>query len=203
MSALARAAEFFVAPAAARPVAAGAPPGAIVVLGPVRDALPVAATLGTLIAVWDPDVTHVLHARHAQGASRPAGRPATPAAHRLERWANDRGHVAAAYGRTVRVTLGEEPRHVSAETSRLAGGSEARLVTVLAGPRDPALDAFLVEQDGVVVVTRPDTDPDLLALTLAGLGPHAITVPALTGPARIAAAAGWLRRDLRRLAVPA
>jgi hypothetical protein len=207
VSALARAAGFFVAPAAERaePRTVAAPrPEAIAVLGPLRDALPVASTLGTLIAVWDPDVRHVVHARHEERAGRPVGdAPSTPAASRLARWASDRGHDAVAHGRTVRVALAPEARHVAAEVTRLAGASGRPVVTVVSGPREPALDAFLAEQDAIVVPTRAETDPDLLALTLTGLGPRAVAVPALTGPTRLIAAAGWLRRDLTALTVPA
>lgn len=200
MSALTRAAEFFVAPAGERAAAqpsALAAPGSTAVLGAARDAVPIAAAFGALVAVWDLGLPHVCVPEQHE---REAGPLATPAAARLARWASGRGHDAVARGRTVRVTLAADPRRASAEASRLAAATDARVVTVLAGPREPAFDELLAEQDRVVVVTRPDTDPDLLALTLAGLGSHAVAVPSLTGPARLLASAGWLRRDPATLA---
>ena len=63
------------------------------------------------------------------------------------------------------------------------------------GPRTPATDALLAEQDLVVLVVGPDAQPGLEALALAGLArcpaPVVVHRPLDSPGARPAAMAGW------------
>ena len=194
-----RAASVFVTPATASDGAVAPPRFAAraLVLGPARDAVPVAAALagglrereraaGALLVVW-PSV------------EAPRAALGTPAASRLVSGLQARGLDAVARGRLAWLALGrDEP----AMARRALAAVDVPAVVALTGPRSAATEALLAEQDHVVLVVPADADPRLVELARDGLAecglPLTVRGPLTAPGARVAALTGW-----GRLKVPA
>ncbi len=168
------------------------------VLGRADDAVPVAAALagglreqeraaGALLATWP-------------SAGPPRAALGTPAASRLAARLQARGLEAVARGRLAWLALGLDQLALAA---RAAAAVDVPTVIAVTGPRTAATDAFLADQDLVVLVVGADAEPELEALALAGLqhcsAPVVVRRPLDTPGARPAALAGWGRL---RLEVP-
>jgi hypothetical protein len=179
-SLLARAAAAFVEPAPAAVVpAAGALPRAAraLVLGRPADALPLAAGLAgelrareraaaALLVCWPCEPPHpVLAARPAQ---------------RLAARLDSRGLEAVARGRLAWLALSGPSGGAAAATVRAEAATDGPTVVAVTGPRCDALDALLDECDLVMVALRPDADPALAELALAGLA--ATRAPVIVWP---------------------
>ena len=189
--------------AARRSVAAApAAPAALGLLCAAEDARALGVAAATLLArraragcglacVWThPEPERQLEARC----------PGSRAARRLAAVLHARGLDALACGRAAVVALPAELAEAVAAAVRAgAAAGAAPAVLVLGGPRDRAFDGLLVEQDRVLLITRPGADAALAQLALAGLrslaAPSVAHAVALGPAARAAAAAG--------LAVPA
>jgi len=135
--------------------------------------------------------------------------PALPAARRLAGSLAGRGHDARAAGRLAIVRLPADATEAARQARRAsAAAGAAPTVLALGGPRVPAFDELLAEQDLVVVATASGTDPALARLALAGLESAAGRVCVCEVPparsARSLAAAGLtlLPSARRALAVP-
>jgi hypothetical protein len=168
------------------------------VFGRTAEAVPVAAALagglreqhraaGALIVAWP-------------SAAPPRATLGTPAASRLAARLQARGLDAVARGRLAWLALRSDELPLAA---RAAAGVDVPAVIALTGPRTPATDALLADQDLVVLVVGPDAQPGLEALALDGLAgcpaPVVVHRPLDTPAARPAAMAGWGRL---RLEVP-
>lgn len=121
--------------------------------------------------------------------------PAGRASRRLAATLAARGHDATTAGRLTVVRLATAPEEAAAEARRaFAAAADVPTVLALGGPRPPALDALLADQDLVVVATRPDDDPLMVDLVLSGLAERRVPAracPAPTSPlARVVATAG-------------
>lgn len=115
------------------------------------------------------------------GVEASAAGLALPAARRLAVRLEVRDVCAAARGRLVLVGLPADPEAARTVVERVAAtAGEAAVVTVVAGPRSPALDPLLGAQDRVLVVP-PEGDL------------HALGGLALDEAARVARAVGVLR----------
>jgi hypothetical protein len=146
------------------------PPG-VAVLSSAADAQPLGAAIGLALAsrrrapvvavcVWT--------------AGLPAGpvwrAPPTPAARRLATTLAARGHEARAGGRLAVIRLPPDPNAAALQARRaVAAAGSAPAVLALGGPRVPALDELLDDQDVIVVAIPTGTDPALARLALAGL----------------------------------
>jgi len=139
----------------------------------IHDARPTAATRDARL----PTATH---------DARP---PAAPAASRLAARLTARGLGATARGRLAWVALDDHPVAAAHAVRRVAASVDVPVVTVLAGPRSPVLEAVLREQDLVAVVTRDPGGP-LGRLAVATSEVPAVACAPLTGPARLLGAAG-------------
>jgi hypothetical protein len=176
---LGRAAEFFLAPAAAEPrVATAVVPPAVraVVLGARPDAVPLAAALAlslraagrtrtAVVAVWDADGLVALH----RGL---ASRPAAELAARLAA----RELAAVARGRLVWLQAPPEAAVAAEAVRRASGVVEGPLVTALTGARPAELDDLVAEHDLAIVVAAPETA--LARAALAGLDDRGIAATA-------------------------
>ncbi len=168
------------------------------VLGRPSEAVPVAAALagglreqhrapGALFVAWP-------------ATAPPRAALATPAASRLAARLQARGLDAVARGRLAWLALRPDELALAA---RAAAAVDVPVVVAVTGPRTPATDALLAEQDLVVLVVGPDAQPELETLALASLAdcaaPVLIRHPLDSPGARPAAMAGWGRL---RLEVP-
>jgi hypothetical protein len=192
-------------PACAVPAA----PDAVAVLTAAPDASALGAALGLALARRRRAPVVAVCVRSPGQSPWAAWRaPALPAARRLAAGLAARGHDARPAGRLAIVGLGGTDDDAALTARRaLAATGAAPTVLALGGPRAPAFDALLAEQDLVVVGIREDADPILTRLAIAGLDGAvracACEVPA-AHPARSFAAAGVaLLPSMRRaLAVP-
>jgi hypothetical protein len=210
-----RAAEWFVAPPAEEPRLGPQPtfdaqPMRAVVLGTADDAPPLAAALAgalravsrapaAVTAVWSP----------VPSEPHDPTPLALPASRRLAARLSARGLEASARGRLAWVALPSAPGEAAAAMRRVAVVDSA-VVVAFGGPRSPALDALLPEQD-LIVVVAPDPTGPLARSALAGLEREPGAVVAcrpLPRPARLVALAGMggarlldpsLRSVVRRL----
>ena len=171
--ALARAAAFFVAPAAAAdavatatvPIAARA-----VVLGAPPDAAPLAAALALALRAAD-RAPAALVASWSAGDAIARG-AATPAAARLAAALARRELAAVARGRLAWLPLPREPLEAAAAVRRAAALVDGPLVTALAGARPVELDDLVAEHDLAVVAADPETP--LARAALASLAARGI-----------------------------
>lgn len=122
-------------------------------------------------------------------ATHDARPPAAPAASRLAARLTARGLGATARGRLAWVALDDHPVAAAHAVRRVAASVDVPVVTVLAGPRSPVLEAVLREQDLVAVVTCDPGGP-LGRLAVATSEVPAVACAPLTGPARLLGAAG-------------
>jgi hypothetical protein len=223
LAVLDRAAGWFVAPPGDAPRPATAPavldhaPRALV-LGSAAGAPPVAAALAgalrarsgaaaAVAAVWSPRAgdghlpshvaehppSHVAEHPPSHVAEHPPSQLALPGARRLAARLSARGIGASARGRLAWVALPRDDRPAAAAAVQAGAAVDVPLAVALAGPRTPALDALLADQDLIVVVVD-DLDGPLgrLALaSLAGFGALTVASRPLRGPARLAALAGF------------
>ena len=168
------------------------------VFGHATEAVPVAAALagglreqqraaGALLVAWP-------------AAAPPRAALGTPAASRLAVRLQARGLDAVARGRLAWLALRSDELGLA---TRAAAAVDVPAVIAVTGPRTPATDALLAEQDLVVLVLGPDAQAGLEALALAGLAgcaaPVVVHRPLDSPGARPAAMAGWGRL---RLEVP-
>ena len=168
---LERAASAFVAPAAEPepepvPNAVASPPSfapRALVLGPARDAVPVAAALAGGLRERERAAGAVLVTWPAPEAPRPA--LGTPAASRLAANLKSRGLGAVARGRLAWLALGPEELGLA---RRALAAVDVPAVVGGHRPRTAASDALLAEQDQVVLVAAPESDPRLVELARAG-----------------------------------
>jgi hypothetical protein len=180
------------------------PAPAVAVLAPPADAPALAAALGlalarvhrapaALICLWDPRAT-----RSGWRA------PPMPAAARLTKTLNARGHEATAAGRLAVVRLSTSCEEAASQALRAsAAANPAPVVLALAGPRAAAFDELLGLQDLVVVAVAPASDPALARLAASGLD-RALTCPVPPAdPGRILAAAGLALLPSTRRAIAA
>jgi hypothetical protein len=170
---LARAAAFFVAPAAPADAAATAtvPVAArAVVLGAPPDAAPLAAALALALRAAD-RAPAALVASWSAGHAVARG-AATPAAARLAAALARRELVAVARGRLVWLPLPCEPIEAAAAVRRAAALVDGPLVTALAGARPAELDDLVAEHDLAVVAAEPGTP--LARAALASLSARGI-----------------------------
>ena len=114
-----------------------------------------------------------------------------PAASRLAARLQARGLDAVARGRLAWLAL---PADQLALAARAAAAVDVPAVIAVTGPRTPATDELLAEQDLVVLVVGSDAQPGLEALALAGLAgcaaPVVVHRPLDSPGARPAAMAG-------------
>jgi hypothetical protein len=170
-------------------------PDAVAVLTAAPDAPALGAAFGLALARRRRAPVVAVCVRNPGGSPWPPWRaPALPAARRLAAGLAARGHDARPAGRLALVRLGGTDDDAALAARRaLAATGAAPTVLALSGPRAPAFDALLTEQDLVVVGAREDADPILTRLAIAGLDgvvrACACEVPA-AHPARSLAAAG-------------
>ncbi len=189
---------------AARTSAAAPAPCGVAVLSSAHDALALGGAVGLAVARSVRAPVVVLCVWTDQPASWPAWRaPALPGATRMAQRLAARGHDARPTGRLaiVRLDDGACARRV------LAAAGAAPTVLAIGGPRTPAIDELLADQDLVVVGTRGESVAALTALTFAGL-PHparacACEVPAAHPGRSLAAAGVLLLPSVRRALAPA
>jgi hypothetical protein len=169
---------------------AAAVPGTVAVLCAAEDARAVGVAAAALLArraragcglacVWP----------GLEAPRRPELRAASGrAARRLAAALEGRGLAADPCGRAVVVALDRDPAAALAGAGRAAAvAADAPAVLVLGGPRPAAFDTLLAEQDRLLVLTRPATDPAVAGLALAGL-PDGGAAGALTRPVALGAA---------------
>jgi len=180
---LARAAAFFVAPAAPSDavVTATVPAAArAVVLGAPPDAAPLAAALALALRATD-GAPAALVASWGAGHAVARG-PATPAAARLAAALARRELPAVARGRLAWLALPGEPLEAAAVVRRAAALVDGPLVTALAGARPPELDDLVAEHDLAVVAAEPETP--LARAALASLSARGVDARACRPPRR-------------------
>jgi hypothetical protein len=201
---LARAAAFFVAPAAegAPARAATIPPAArAVVLGPAGEVVAAAAAVALglrerdaapagLVAIWRGDP--------------PAAGMATRAAARLSGRVGTDGLPARARGRLAWLSLPGEPSAAAGAVRRASALVAGPFVTALAGARPAELETLIAEHDIAVVVADPETALARAALAaLTARGVPAVAVPPVhRGLARTLALAGVAAPRLTALGTP-
>lgn len=144
--------------------------------------LSVAGATCAVVGVWP-----------AEAPAPPVLAPATRAARRHAARLCARGHDARATGRLVVVALAGDAAEAAAEGVRLGSAAgDAPVVVVIAGPREPCLDALLADQDPVVVAAA-EADP-VAPLATSSLGRSGVTARcvslAAAAPVRALAAAG-------------
>ena len=163
------------------PAVATAPPAVAVLCRP-GDAWVAGAVVGlagrgpAVVAAW------------GEGVRRPGARgPAARGARRVADLLAGRGHDAVATGRLVHVLLADP-----ADAARVAAAADpAPCVTVLAGPRDDAIDALLRAHDEVLVEADDDVaDLALTSLAQADVPARRLTLAGTSSTARALAAAG-------------
>lgn len=188
---LERAAEFFLAPAAAPAADTATLPPAVraVVLGSGSDAGPLAAAAAlsfragarapaAVVATWPGE------------AMRPSA--ATRAAALLARRLTTHDRPAVARGRLAWLALPEEPAAAAAAVRRASALVDGPLVTALGGARPPELESLVAEHDLAIVAAAPDTALARAAvarLTSSGV-PASACPPIRRGVARTLALAG-------------
>ena len=102
---------------------------------------------------------------------RLVARPAAPSARRRAAALVDRGLVAVASGRLVRVALAaDEAAAVVAVRDVAEALAEVPSVLAVGGPRGRELESLLGEQQALVLLTRPAADQALVQLASAELG---------------------------------
>jgi len=175
------------------PAVAVAPPrfaARALVLGSVRDAVPVGAALAGGLRERAPSA--VLVTWPAPAAPRPA--LGTPGASRLVAGLQARGLAVVARGRLAWIALGDGELGLA---RRALAVVDVPVVVAITGPRSAASDALLAEQDLVVLVVPPDADARVAALVEEQLTEENVPFSArapLTAPgARTTALAGWGR----------
>ncbi|MEA2149129.1 MAG: hypothetical protein QOD69_959 [Solirubrobacteraceae bacterium] len=191
--------EDFVTPGEAPDQACASPaartPTGVAVLTAAPDAPALGAALGLALARLQRAPAAVVCVWSSAPVAWSAWRaPALPAARRLSAGLAARGHDARPAGRLVVVRLAGAGDEAATQARRaIVAAGAAPAVLALGGPRSPAFDALLADQDLVVVATRSGTDPVLTQLAVAGLAGArracACEVPAAP-PARSLAAAG-------------
>lgn len=196
MSALRAVGSFFLAPGAAAepPTHPDAPAvaraGEVAVLCRGADAWVAGAAVGLALA-HERRARCVLVAVHRPGGEeRLRAVPAAPAAARLARTLDRRGHACRAVGRAVLAPLPADGAEAATAARRMAAAAgEHPVVTVLGGPRCSALDELLGEQRLVVVATRAGANPALARLAVAELRDAGIPARTCEVPAGAAARA--------------
>ena len=184
---LARAAAFFVAPAAqSGALATATVPAAAraVVLGAPLDAAPLAAALALALRTAD-RAPAALVASWGAGHAVARG-AATPAAARLAAALARRELPAVAHGRLAWLALPAEPLEAAAAVRRAAALVDGPLVTALAGARPHELDDLVAEHDLAIVAADPETP--LARAALASLSARGIDARACPPPRRVARA---------------
>jgi hypothetical protein len=165
------------------------------VLGAAPDAIPVAAALAGGLRERARTAGAVLIAWPTAEPPRPA--LGTPAAARLVAGLQARGVAAVARGRLAWVAL---DRPDVALARRALAAVDVPAVVAVAGPRSPATDELLSEQDQIVLVVPTDGDPRLTELARTGLAEYDVPLTIrgpLTAPGtRTTALAGWGRLRL-------
>jgi hypothetical protein len=165
------------------------------VLGRPDDAVPVAAALAGGLREQDRAAGALLVVWPSAAPPRPA--LGTPAASRLAARLDARGLGAVARGRLAWLALGGDQLSLA---ERATGAVDVPAVIAVIGPRTPATDALLAEQDFVVLVPGADDEPEIETLAVAGLeaaGARVVVRRPLDAPgARPAALAGWGRLRL-------
>lgn len=144
-------------------------PPRIAVVCSRRDARLAGAAVGLALG----HLTHASAVTVAEWSGRltekAADRLATPAARRTAGALRDLGLVAGCGGRLARALLAADEAEAAAEARVLAEQSPVPAVVVVAGPRGPAFDGLLAQQDLVVLVVRPGEDPELVSIAVAEL----------------------------------
>lgn len=144
-------------------------PTGVALLASGSDALALGAALGLALIGARRAPSAVVCAWTAAGRA-PWRAPAHPAARRLALALTARGLVAHASGRLAFVTLEPAADDAALQAQRaVAVAGSAASVLALGGPRTPAFDALLAQQDLVVVATTSGADQALAALALAGV----------------------------------
>ncbi len=186
---LERAAAVFVA----APEPAAAPPrfaSRALVLGAGHDAIPVAAALAGGLRERERAAGALLIAWPAEEPPRSA--LATPAASRLVAGLQARGLEAVARGRLAWLAVAD-----LSLARRALAAVEVPAVIAVTGPRSPATDELIADQDQLVLVVPPDEDARLTELVRHGLAecgvPLTVRGPLATPGARTTALAGWGR----------
>jgi hypothetical protein len=168
---LARAAGFFVAPAApaaAPPVAALPSAARAVVVGRADEVAPLAAAVALWLRAADRAPAALVAVWRCGDKRPPAARGAAmPSAARLAARLARRDLPATARGRLAWLALPADPAAAAGTVHRVAAIVEGPLVTALAGARPPELDALVAGHDVVVVAAEPDTP--LARAALSGL----------------------------------
>jgi len=168
---LARAAGFFVAPAApvAAPPAAALPTAArAVVVGRVGEVGPLGAAVALWLRAADRGPAALVAVWRCAHGSPPAARGAAmPSAARLAARLARRGLPVTARGRLAWLALPAEPSEAAAAVHRAAAMVDGPLVTALGGARPAELDALVAGHDVAVVAAEPDTP--LARAALGGL----------------------------------
>lgn len=174
------------------------PPGVALLSGP-RDAAVLGAALGLVLAREHRAPAVVICVWTGAHGPRAVWRaPALPSARRLAAALVARGQDARGTGRLVIVALPADANEAAAAAGRVvAAAGAAPTVLALGGPRVASFDAFLAEQDLVVVAPRSGADPILARLAVEGLVEQAVCacaceVPPALGPARTLAEAGLI-----------
>ena len=184
----------------APPAAVGCRSSRVCVLGTGASALALGGLLAQRLARLPGAHAAVLRTWSPAAGAGAQGRggPPAAAARRLATALRAAGHAATARGRLVQIALPDAALAAQEACRQLdvAAPSE-RTVTVLAGPRDAALDAVLATQDLVLVEVAAGAPDVLGALAVAsvqavapGAAVRAICLPTrLAGPARRAVVA--------------
>jgi hypothetical protein len=201
---LARAAAFFVAPAAegAPERTATIPPAArAVVLGAPGDVVATAAAVA--LGLREPDAPPAGLVAVWRGDAPPAG-VATRAAARLSARVAAGEFPTGARGRLAWLTLPDDPAAAAGAVHRASALVAGPFVTALAGARPPELETLIAEHDIAVVVAGPSTALARAALcALTARGVPAVAEPALhRGVVRTLALAGVAAPRLAALRNP-
>jgi hypothetical protein len=189
---LERAAEFFLAPPAARSGEAVALPSAVraVVLGSPAEAAPLAAALALSFRATDRAPAAVVASWGGEGELRPvaASRAAARLAARLT------AHVVPAVprGRLAWLALPAEPAEAAEAVRRASALVDGPLVTALGGARPPELEGLVAEHDLAIVAAEPESALARAALARLAAGGVAASAcrPLRRGMPRALALAG-------------
>lgn len=176
MNPLERASTLFLAPAgeprrpSPRVLTVPAPfaPSAIV-LGARADAMPVARLLATELRLRAGGGCVLVGEWHGGEPEGPASGQAHPATRRLAARLAGRGLEGSARGRTLHLALPGDPVAAAAAWQRAVAAAGAPAICALAGPRTPAFDPLLDEQDLLVLAPAADAVEALTELALSGL----------------------------------
>lgn len=175
-----------------------APAGALVVGGAAGLALADAAgSRSALVSTW-------------WGAEPPRRAPRSPALRSATRVAAslaERGISAEARGRLVAVGLDPDPSLAAVEAHRAAAAALLPSVVVIAGPREPAVDRLIGEQDLVLLAAGADAPEGLAELAAAQLGAlrpvTTVALPPGVGARALASAGVLALPAFRRVLRPA